>query len=148
AANDKDLQRRAVAAPEANVYRDRRGNVQVIRTVTQIGRRAFYLQDGQWVDAEDAGSRKTRVVKYLSAEHLELLKDPTFAKAQQRSWALPNNIGEERIGVEKDGKQKDECLKSQQTKDDDLLPGKGKGGLEQVPPDLPRLPDRGKQEKQ
>jgi Ca-activated chloride channel family protein len=148
AANDKALQGRACAAPEANVYRDRRGNLQVIRTVTQIGRRAFYLQDGQWVDGEDAGKRKTRVVKYLSDEHLELLKDPTFARAQQLSWALSINIGDERIVIEKDGKQKDESLKSLQPQDDedapkDRNPGKGGRGIEQPPPNLP---DRGRKE--
>ncbi len=73
AANDKALQQRAVAAPAANFYRDRRGNVTTVRTVTQVGRRAFYLQDGQWVDAEEAGTRKTRVVKLLSPEYFELL---------------------------------------------------------------------------
>jgi Ca-activated chloride channel family protein len=150
AANDKALQGRACAAPEANVYRDRRGNLQVVRTVTQIGRRAFYLQDGQWIDADDAGTRKTRVVKYMSPEHLELLKDPTFAKAQQLSWAISMNIGDERIVIEKDGKQKDDSLKSQQPQgDDEPLPGKGERGgkgLEQQPPNLPKFPDRGKQD--
>ena len=76
-----------------------------------IGKRAFYLQDGQWVDAEDAGKRKTRVVKLLSPEYFALLKkDDTFAKAQQLGWALSINVGEERIVVEKDGKQKDDSL--------------------------------------
>src|SRR5262249_22398677 len=76
-----------------------------------IGQRAFYLQDGQWVDAEEAGKRKTRVVKILSPEYFELLKkDETFARAQQLGWALSINVGAERIVVEKDGKQKDESL--------------------------------------
>ncbi len=79
--------------------------------INLIGQRAFYLQDGQWVDAEEAGKRKTRVVKILSPEYFELLKkDATFAKAQQLGWAISINVGAERIVVEKDGKQKDESL--------------------------------------
>jgi Ca-activated chloride channel homolog len=112
AANDKALQQRVAASPEANSYRDRRGNLTTTRNVTQLGRRAFYLQDGQWVDAEEAGTRKQRVVKLFSPEYVELLKtDPTFAKAQQLGWALSINVGDERIVIEKDGKQKDESLK-------------------------------------
>jgi Ca-activated chloride channel family protein len=113
AANDKLLQQKIVATGEANYYRDRRGNLMALQTVSQIGSRAFYLQDGQWSDGEDAGKRKTRVVKLFSPEYFALLRsDPTFAKAQQLSWALSINIGDERIVVEKDGKQKDESLHS------------------------------------
>jgi Ca-activated chloride channel family protein len=109
--NDKQLQQRAVAGAAANVYRDRRGKDTTLTNLTLIGQRAFYLQDGQWVDAEEAGPRKTRVIKILSPEYFELLKkDPTFARAQQLGWALSINVGQERIVVEKDGKQKDETL--------------------------------------
>src|SRR5262249_26033437 len=97
AANDRALQNRAFAGDGANQYRDRRGNLTTIRNVTQIGRRAFYLNDGQWIDAEEAGTRKTRVVKLFSPEYFELLRtDPTFAKVQQLSWAVSINIGDER----------------------------------------------------
>jgi Ca-activated chloride channel family protein len=138
AANDKALQNRAVAAPEANVFRDRRGNVQSVRTVTQVGRRAFYLQDGQWVDAEDAGTRKTRVVKLFSPEYMELLRsDPVFAKAQQLGWALAINIGDERIVVEKDGKQKDESLKVPTQPIEDDLPKRGDQQIRPIKPGLP-----------
>jgi hypothetical protein len=110
AANDKALQK-AMAPTAANTFRDRRGQVTTVQNVTQVGRRAFYLRDGQWVDAEDAGKRQTRVVKLFSPEYFELLKnDATFAKAQQLGWALAVNVGDERIVVEKDGKQKDEEL--------------------------------------
>lgn len=113
AANDKDLQKRCVATGEANYYRDRRGNLTAVQTVSQIGSRAFYVQDGQWVDAEEAGKRTMRVVKLFSPEYFALLKsDPTFAKAQQLGWALAINVGDERIVIEKDGKQKDESLRS------------------------------------
>jgi Ca-activated chloride channel family protein len=119
AANDKALQLRAIAGAEANFYRDRRGNLQALQTVSQIGRRAFYLHDGQWTDAEEAGSRKTRVVKLFSPAYFELLRsDPTFAKAQQLGWALSINVGEERIVIEKDGKQKDETLKARPQSND------------------------------
>ncbi len=113
AANAQSLQQRAVATNEANVYRDRRGNVMTAQNISQLGRRAFYLQDGQWVDSEDAGSRKTRIVKLFSKEYFDLLRaDPVFAQAQQLGWAVSVNVGDERIVVEKDGKQKDEALKA------------------------------------
>ncbi|HYT94125.1 MAG TPA: hypothetical protein VEL76_35745, partial [Gemmataceae bacterium] len=109
--NDRQLQNRAVAGGAANTYRDRRGKETTFDNINLIGQRAFYLQDGQWVDAEEAGKRKTRVVKILSPEYFELLKkDATFAKAQQLGWAISINVGAERIVVEKDGKQKDESL--------------------------------------
>ena len=57
APNDRAMQQRAVATNEANVYRDRRGNVMTAQNISQVGRRAFYLQDGQWVDSEEAGTR-------------------------------------------------------------------------------------------
>lgn len=111
AVNDKQLQMRAVAGAAANTYRDRRGKETTFNNINLIGQRAFYLQDGQWVDAEEAGKRQTRVVKILSPEYFELLKkDSTFAKAQQLGWALSINVGPERIVVEKDGKQKDESM--------------------------------------
>jgi Ca-activated chloride channel family protein len=123
--NDRNLQLRSVAGASANVYRDRRGKETTATNINLIGQRAFYLQDGQWVDAEDAGKRKTRVVKILSPEYFELLKkDRTFAKAQQLGWALSINVGGERIVVEKDGKQKDEGL---MPKAEPPVPGPGKG---------------------
>lgn len=119
--NDKQLQMRAVAGGAANTYRDRRGKETTFTNINLIGQRAFYLQDGQWVDAEEAGKRKTRVVKLLSPEYFQLLKnDPTFAKAQQLGWAISVNVGNERIVIEKDGKQKDESLIP---KSEDQVPG-------------------------
>lgn len=137
AANDRNLQQRAVAGGEANVYRDRQGRVTQVRTITQIGQRAFYLQDGQWVDADEAGTRKTRIVKLFSPEYLELLKkDATFAKAQQLGWALAINIGDERIVVEKEGKQQDETLKIKPEPGQE--PGQiGPGQQQQIKPGLP-----------
>jgi len=52
AKNDKQLQMRAVAAPSANFYHDRRGKETTFTNINHVGQRAFYLQDGQWVDAE------------------------------------------------------------------------------------------------
>jgi Ca-activated chloride channel family protein len=134
AANDKALQGKAFGGAD-NTFRDRRGNLQALRTVTQIGQRAFYLQDGQWVDADEPGTRKVRVVKLFSPEYMELLKtDPMFAKAQQLGWALSINIGEERIVVEKEGKQKDDSLKiAPQPGDNNPFPG-GPNQLEQQIP--------------
>src|SRR5262245_49631209 len=129
--NDRQLQTRAVAGAAANTYRDRRGKDTTFDNINLIGQRAFYLQDGQWVDAEEAGKRKTRVVKILSPEYFELLKkDATFAKAQQLGWALSINVGAERIVVEKDGKRKDESLIPKAE-----APVPGPGGLNQQIPD-------------
>jgi Ca-activated chloride channel family protein len=140
AANDKMLQLRTIGGAEANFYYDRRGNVQALTTVTQIGRRAFYLQDGQWSDAEEAGKRKVRVVKLFSPEYFELLKsDPTFAKAQRLGWALSINCGDERIVIEKDGKQKDEGLRGPAQNIN--LPD---GLNQQVPGDLQKRPNGGR----
>jgi Ca-activated chloride channel family protein len=127
AQNDRQLQNRAVAGGAANTYRDRRGKETTFDNINLIGQRAFYLQDGQWVDAEEAGARKTRVVQILSPEFFELLKkDATFAKAQQLGWAIAINVGTERIVVEKDGKQKDESMIPKMQEQ-----GPGFGGLNQ-----------------
>ncbi len=131
AANDKALQK-AMAPSAGASYRDRRGQVvTATQTVTQIGRRTFYLQDGQWSDAEEAGKRKTRVVKLFSPEYFELLKnDATFTRAQQLGWALSINVGEERIVIEKDGKQKDEELKKR-SQQNEIDPGLNQDNFEQ-----------------
>jgi Ca-activated chloride channel family protein len=139
AANDKALQGAMAPAAAGGAYRDRRGQVTTVHTVTQVGRRAFYLCDGQWVDSQDAGKRKTRVVKLFSPEYFELIKsDATFAKAQQLGWALAINVGDERIVIEKDGKQKDEELQKRSAPggiEDDFGPN-------QIPPIRPGLPGR------
>jgi Ca-activated chloride channel family protein len=133
AVNDKDLQTKAVAGPEGNFYRDRRGQVTALQTVIQVGRRTFYLHDGQWSDAEEAGKRKTRVVKLFSPEYFQLLRtDATFARAQQLGWALSLNIGDERIVIEKDGKQKDpELQKRSQPIESDPLQRQNQRNLQQ-----------------
>lgn len=148
AANDKALQRAAVAGPVANTYVDRRGQVTTVQNVSQIGKRAFYITDGQWTDSEEAGKRKTRVVKLFSPEYFELLKtDATFARAQQLGWALSINVGAERIVIEKDGKQKDEELlkRSQQNQfDPGLNEGPNGGFQQQIRPGRPGLPIKDK----
>jgi Ca-activated chloride channel family protein len=137
AANDKMLQKRAVATGEANFYRDRRGNVQAVQSISQIGRRAFYLHDGQWCDSE-APKAKTRVVKLFSPEYFDLVRtEPTFAKAQQLGWAVSMNVGEERIVIEKDGKQKDETLKAPELPIDDGGPAPDQL---QIPRDIQKRP--------
>jgi Ca-activated chloride channel family protein len=132
ACNDKALQLRLVAGNEMNCYRDRRGNVTALQNVVQIGCRAFYLQDGQWSDSEEVGKRKTRVVKLFGPEYFELLRtEPVFARAQQLGWALSINVGEERIVVEKDGKQKDEGLRPQKPSGNDAGQNQVPGNLQQ-----------------
>jgi Ca-activated chloride channel family protein len=115
AINDKQLQDRVVAGREGNVYRDRRGRTVGDDNIRQIGSRVYYLSDGQWLDSQDAGKRKTRVVKLYSDEYYNLLRNNSdFAKAQQLGWAMELNIGNERIAVEKDGQRKDEKLRAVQ----------------------------------
>jgi Ca-activated chloride channel homolog len=112
ARNDMQLQRRAVASQLGNGYFDRRGNVVNVENVQQVGRRAYYLRDGQWVDGEDPGKRKTRAVTLNGREYQDLVRgNRDFARAQQLGWAVEMNVGDERIVVEKNGKQKDEELR-------------------------------------
>ena len=114
AINDRGLQQRMVAADSANVYRDRLGREVANTAVRNFGRQVFYLRDGQWVDAEEAGDRKTRTVKLYSDEYFRLLRaNADFARAQKLGWAVAMNVGAERIVVEKDGKLKDEALQRQ-----------------------------------
>jgi len=114
ARNDQQLQQRGVAGAQANSYFDRRGNVVTTENIRQVGRRVFYLRDGQWVESEDAGKRKTRVVKVDDKEYQDLVRNHRdFAQSQQLGWAVQMNIGDERIVVEKNGQQKDEQLRRQ-----------------------------------
>jgi Ca-activated chloride channel homolog len=152
AANDKALQGAMAPAAAGGAYRDRRGQVTTVQNVTQVGRRAFYLRDGQWVDSEEIGKRKTRVVKLFSDEYFALLKsDATFAKAQQLGWALAINVGDERIVIEKDGKQKDEELQKRSQpgeSEEDFGPGRGgqiKPGIPQIRPGGPNIKNLQKQ---
>ncbi len=102
-ANERALQN-APAPAAINAYTDREGNaVRASDRVRQVGRRAFYKQDdGQWVDAEGAGDRKTRKVKYMSDEYLALVrKNAEFAEAQRLDAAVEMNVADERVVVEK-----------------------------------------------
>lgn len=111
ARNDRGLQSRRVATQDGNNYVDRRGNVVANDFVRQLGRQAFYLRGGQWVDAEEQGDRKTRVVKLFSKEYMELLRNSSqFARSQRLGWAVSVNVGKERIVVEKEGQQKSQQL--------------------------------------
>jgi len=112
ARNDLELQNRKVAAQGANNYRDRLGRVVFNDAVRQIGSQTFYLRDGQWVDAEEAGERNRRVVQLHSDEYNDLVRNNArFARAQQLGWAMELNVGDERIVVEKDGQVKSEELR-------------------------------------
>ena len=112
ARNERELQGRLVATAAGNRYFDRRGRQVALDTIGQIGARTFYLRDGQWVEAEEPGDRKQRVVKLFSKEYFELLrKDRDFARAQRLGWPVSMNVGDERVVVAKDGKTQDEKLK-------------------------------------
>jgi len=112
ARNDNLLQNRKVAGQGANNYLDRLGRVVVNDAVRRIGVQTFYLRDGQWVDAEEAGERNRRVVKLHSDEYNDLVRnDARFARAQQLGWAMELNVGDERIVVEKDGQTQSEALR-------------------------------------
>ena len=112
ACNDRGMQTRVNASMEANSYVDRRGSVVKAETIRQVGGQVFYLRDGQWVDAAAPGSRKVRNIALNSADYQKLIRsNRDFAQAQQLGWAVAMNVGDERIVVEKDGKQQDEELK-------------------------------------
>jgi len=105
--NEKSLQGRTVVGSAANVYRDRRGNIVATKRVCNAGKKVFYLRNGQWQDAEEAGDRKVRVVKIYSEAYYSLLRsNKDFAKAQEVGWNVAINVADERIVVEKDGKQR------------------------------------------
>ncbi len=112
ACNDRDMQTRVNASMDANSYVDRRGSVVKTETIRQVGGQVFYLRDGQWVDAAEPGSRKVRNIALNSVDYQNLIRsNRDFAQAQQLGWAVAMNVGDERIVVEKDGKQQDEELK-------------------------------------
>jgi len=112
ARNDNLLQNRKVAGRGANNYLDRLGRVVINDAVRQIGSQTFYLRDGQWVDADEAGERNRRVVQLHSKEYNDLVRNNArFARAQQLGWAMEINVGDERIVVEKDGQTKSEALR-------------------------------------
>jgi len=112
--NDKNLQYRVVATQDGNNYLDRRGNRVVNNSLRQIGDQVYYLRDGQWVNGEEAGDRKIRVVELFSDEYYDLLRNNTrFAQAQRLGWAVSTNIGDERIVVQRNGLQKDPELQKQ-----------------------------------
>jgi len=105
AQNDRELQERTVAAPSANAYRDRTGKMVTVDRIRQLGSRVFYLRDGRWVDAEEAGSRKVRNIQLFSEEYFALLRgNRDFARAQAVGWNVEMNVGGERVVVEKDGR--------------------------------------------
>ena len=84
ARNDRDLQTKMVVGNAANLYLDRRGKRVGNDGIYQLGAHCFYLKQGQWVDSEEAGDRKTRVVKLFSDEYFKMLREhPEFAKAQK-----------------------------------------------------------------
>jgi hypothetical protein len=80
-------------------------------SIQQVGGKAYYMRQGQWVDSTDNTKLKERVVQLYSDEYFDLLrKNKDFARSQRLGWATSVNIGEERIVVEKDGKRVDEEL--------------------------------------
>ncbi len=134
ARNDAMLQNRMVANNAGNFYNDRSGRVVAAGRIRQIGRRAFYLRDGQWVDSDAAGDRKTRNVKLFSKEYFALLrKNKEFAKAQKIGWNVAMNVGNERIVVEKDGKTKIEEQRDKNKDKKQTRPGTGIDRNQQIP---------------
>lgn len=134
ARNDRDLQTKMVVGNAANVYLDRRGKKVGRENVYQLGARCFYLNNGQWCDAEEIGNRKTRVVKLFSEDYFKLLREhPEFAKAQKLGWAMSVNVGDERVVIEKEGKQQSEELleRSQGQQQINQLPNQFDGRIQQ-----------------
>ncbi|MCA9069061.1 MAG: VWA domain-containing protein, partial [Planctomycetaceae bacterium] len=117
ARNDKSLQSRLAVNEETNSFVDRAGRTVASESIRQVGGKAYYMRQGQWVDSTDNEKLKERVVELYSEDYFQLLrKNKDFARAQQLGWSVSVNLGNERIVVEKDGKRVDEELlkKSQQ----------------------------------
>ncbi len=117
AKNDKALQSRLAVNEETNSFIDRAGRTVASESIRQVGGKAYYMRQGQWVDSTDNANLKEHVVKLYSDEYFKLLRtNNDFARAQRLGWAVSVNVGDERIVVEKDGKRVDEELlkKSQQ----------------------------------
>jgi Ca-activated chloride channel family protein len=111
ARNDRQLQQKVVATNRANFYLDRQGRRVATENIQQFDDNVFYLRDGQWVDGQDQGDRKTRTVKLFSKEYNDLVRNNRrFAQAQRLGWAMSINVGEERIVVENDGETQSEEL--------------------------------------
>jgi hypothetical protein len=111
ARNDKSLQSRLAVNEETNSFIDRSGRTVEYDSIQQVGGKAYYMRQGQWVDSTDNAKLKERVVQLYSDEYFDLLrKNKDFARSQRLGWATSVNIGEERIVVEKDGKRVDEEL--------------------------------------
>lgn len=143
AVNDKDLQSRVVTTGVANSYVDRRGQkVEFDQFVKHVGGRCFYLENGQWCEAEEAGERKERVVELYSDDYFTLLKqNEDFRKAQKLGWAISINVGDERVVVEKDGKRSDLPEPPQPRRQQRVEPNEGAAlprGLDrnQLPPNV------------
>ncbi len=117
ARNDKSLQSRLAINAETNAFVDRSGRRVAYESIRQVGGKAYYMRQGQWVDSTDNSKLKERVVQLYSDEYFQLLRsNKDFARSQRLGWATSVNLGNERIVVEKDGKRVDEELlkKSQQ----------------------------------
>jgi Ca-activated chloride channel family protein len=111
ARNDKFLQSKLAVNEENNSFVDRSGRTVVYDSIRQVGGKAYYMRQGQWVDSQDNASLKERVVELYSDEYFQLLRDnQDFARAQRLGWAISVNVGQERIVVEKDGKRVDDEL--------------------------------------
>jgi hypothetical protein len=116
ARNDIALQSKLAVNEENNTFVDRSGRTVAYDSIKQVGAKAYYMRQGQWVDAQDNAKLKERVVELYSDDYFQLLRDnKDFARAQRLGWAISVNVGEERIVVEKDGKRvDDELLKRSQ----------------------------------
>jgi Ca-activated chloride channel family protein len=105
AINARQLQGKTAAPAQAAapaVYRDKRGRMQEVANVRNIGRRTFYRRDGRWVDADEKGDRKVKEVKLFSEEYFELVKEnEAFRKAQSMGADVEMNVGDVRVRVKK-----------------------------------------------
>jgi Ca-activated chloride channel family protein len=94
----------AQAAPQASGgFLDRSGRRQEVQNVRQVGRRAFYLRDGRWVEegGNSAAGQELKTVKLFSDEYFELLRNnPDFAKAQELGAKVEMEVNNTRIQVQ------------------------------------------------
>jgi Ca-activated chloride channel family protein len=111
--NDSVLKGKTVAASEANMYRDRRGELKRADKIRQVGRKVFYeKEDGVWVEeqaqpaAADAATAAAapdapvREISRFSQEYFDLIqKDKDFAQAQALGKEVKVQVGDETILV-------------------------------------------------
>ncbi len=104
AMNDQRMQN-AINPTDENFFLDRSGRKQTADNIQQVGRNAFYRENGRWIDArwiqaKEDRDRKARNVKRFSPEYFELMrKHKEFVDAQELDGDFTIQLDEQWIEV-------------------------------------------------